>query len=129
MLSTPPAFILSQDRTLIKRSLLRKAYKLLRNLSLLKLTKVVCLVSFKLTSFNSFTKTYCLGSCIFRYSQDSLMNHFKILKEFQGCLSIQLSKIYFSNPVFICVSSLVCYRLPRRLVYNIKVIISCQQLF
>ena len=78
-----------------------KPYKLLRNLSLLKLTKVVCLVSYKLTSLNSFTKTYCLGSCIFRYSQDSLMNHFKILKEFQGCLSIQLSKIYSSNPVFI----------------------------
>ena len=108
VLSTPPAFILSQDQTLIK----------------------VCLVSYKLTSLNSFTKTYCLGSCIFRYSQDSLMNHFKILKEFQGCLSIQLSKICITQTQHLSgVLSLICYRLPRRLVYNIIRYTHCQQLF
>ena len=108
VLSTPPAFILSQDQTLIK----------------------VCLVSYKLTSLNSFTKTYCLGSCIFRYSQDSLMNHFKILKEFQGCLSIQLSKICITQTQYLSgVLSLICYRLPRRLVYNIIRYTHCQQLF
>ena len=90
----------------------------------------VCLVSLKLTSLNSFTKTYCLGSCIFRYSQDSLMNHFKILKEFQGCLSIQLSKIYITQTQYLSgVLSLICYRLPRRLVYNIIRHTHCQQLF
>ena len=92
--------------------------------------KKVCLVSYKLTSLNSFTKTYCLGSCIFRYSQDSLMNHFKILKEFQGCLSIQLSKIYITQTQYLSgVLSLICYRLPRRLVYNIIRYTHCQQLF
>ena len=73
---------------------------------------------------------YCLGSCIFRYSQDSLMNHFKILKEFQGCLSIQLSKIYIAQTQYLSgVLSLICYRLPRRLVYNIIRYTHCQQLF
>ena len=73
---------------------------------------------------------YCLGSCIFRYSQDSLMNHFKILKEFQGCLSIQLSKIYIAQTQYLSgVLSLICYRLPRRLVYNIIRCTHCQQLF
>ncbi len=109
VLSTPPAFILSQDQTLMKK---------------------VCLVSYKLTSLNSFTKTYCLGLCIFRYSQDSLMNHFKILKEFQGCLSIQLSKICIAQTQYLSgVLSLICYRLPRRLVYNIIRYTHCQQLF
>ena len=88
--------------------------------------------SFEQTSFNSLVsvKTYCLGSCIFRYSQDSLMNHFKILKEFQGCLSIQLSKIYITQTQYLSgVLSLICYRLPRRLVYNIIRYTHCQQLF
>ena len=96
----------------------------------LKLNNDVCLVSYKLTSLNSFTKTYCLGSCIFRYSQDSLMNHFKILKEFQGCLSIQLSKNCIAQTQYLSsVLSLICYRLPRRLVYNIIRCTHCQQLF
>ena len=58
------------------------------------------------------------------------MNHFKILKEFQGCLSIQLSKIYIAQTQYLSgVLSLICYRLPRRLVYNIIRYTHCQQLF
>ena len=58
------------------------------------------------------------------------MNHFKILKEFQGCLSIQLSKIYIAQTQYLSgVLSLICYRLPRRLVYNITQSTCCQQLF
>ena len=58
------------------------------------------------------------------------MNHFKILKEFQGCLSIQLSKIYIAQTQYLSgVLSLICYRLPRRLVYNIIRCTHCQQLF
>ena len=58
------------------------------------------------------------------------MNHFKILKEFQGCLSIQLSKIYVAQTQYLSgVLSLICYRLPRRLVYNIIRFTHCQQLF
>ena len=55
---------------------------------------------------------------------------FKILKEFQGCLSIQLSKIYIAQTQYLSgVLSLICYRLPRRLVYNIIRYTHCQQLF
>ena len=58
------------------------------------------------------------------------MNHFKILKEFQGCLSIQLSKICITQTQYLSgVLSLICYRLPRRLVYNIIRYTHCQQLF
>ena len=58
------------------------------------------------------------------------MNHFKILKEFQGCLSIQLSKICIAQTQYLSgVLSLICYRLPRRLVYNITRSTCCQQLF
>ena len=58
------------------------------------------------------------------------MNHFKILKEFQGCLSIQLSKIYIAQTQYLSgVLSLICYRLPRRLVYNIISDLICQELF
>ena len=58
------------------------------------------------------------------------MNHFKILKEFQGCLSIQLSKICIAQTQYLSgVLSLICYRLPRRLVYNIIRCTHCQQLF
>ena len=58
------------------------------------------------------------------------MNHFKILKEFQGCLSIQLSKICITQTQYLSgVLSLICYRLPRRLVYNIIRHTHCQQLF
>lgn len=58
------------------------------------------------------------------------MNHFKILKEFQGCLSIQLSKICIAQTQYLSgVLSLICYRLPRRLVYNIIRSTHCQQLF
>ena len=58
------------------------------------------------------------------------MNHFKILKEFQGCLSIQLSKICIAQTQYLSgVLSLICYRLPRRLVYNIIRYTHCQQLF
>ena len=58
------------------------------------------------------------------------MNHFKILKEFQGCLSIQLSKICITQTQYLSsVLSLICYRLPRRLVYNIIRCTHCQQLF
>ena len=58
------------------------------------------------------------------------MNHFKILKEFQGCLSIQLSKNYIAQTQYLSgVLSLICYRLPRRLVYNIIRCSHCQQLF
>ncbi len=58
------------------------------------------------------------------------MNHFKILKEFQGCLSIQLSKICIAQTQYLSgVLSLICYRLPRRLVYNIIRCSHCQQLF
>ena len=58
------------------------------------------------------------------------MNHFKILKEFQGCLSIQLSKNYITQTQYLSgVLSLICYRLPRRLVYNIIRFTHCQQLF
>ena len=130
MLSTPPAFILSQDQTLIKYVLLHKTFKSYFVTPRCFSKHQVCLVSLKLTSLNSFTKTYCLGLCIFRYSQDSLMNHFKILKEFQGCLSIQLSKICIAQTQYLSgVLSLICYRLPRRLVYNIIRYTYCQQLF
>ena len=130
MLSTPPAFILSQDQTLIKYVLLHKTFKSYFVTPRCFSKHQVCLVSLKLTSLNSFTKTYCLGSCIFRYSQDSLMNHFKILKEFQGCLSIQLSKIYIAKTQYLSgVLSLICYRLPRRLDYNITTSHICQHLF
>ena len=55
---------------------------------------------------------------------------FKILKEFQGCLSIQLSKICIAQTQYLSgVLSLICYRLPRRLVYNIIRFTHCQQLF
>ena len=58
------------------------------------------------------------------------MNHFKILKEFQDCLSIQLSKICITQTQYLSgVLSLICYRLPRRLVYNIIRYTHCQQLF
>ena len=58
------------------------------------------------------------------------MNHFKILKEFQGCLSIQLSKICITQTQYLSsVLSLICYHLPRRLVYNIIRCTHCQQLF
>ena len=58
------------------------------------------------------------------------MNHFKILKEFQGCLSIQLSKNCIAQTQYLSgVLSLICYRLPRRLVYNIIRSTHCQQLF
>ena len=58
------------------------------------------------------------------------MNHFKILKEFQDCLSIQLSKICITQTQYLSgVLSLICYRLPRRLVYNIIRCTHCQQLF
>ena len=58
------------------------------------------------------------------------MNHFKILKEFQGCLSIQLSKNFIAQTQYLSgVLSLICYRLPRRLVYNITRSTCCQQLF
>ncbi len=67
---------------------------------------------------NSFTKTYCLGSCIFRYSQDSLMNHFKILKEFQGCLSIQLSKNFIKCYQLFLADSLIRISLPFLFVKN-----------
>ena len=58
------------------------------------------------------------------------MNHFKILKEFQDCLSIQLSKNCIAQTQYLSgVLSLICYRLPRRLVYNIIRSTHCQQLF
>ena len=57
------------------------------------------------------------------------MNRFKILKEFQGCLSIQLSKNCSQTQYLSGVLSLICYRLPRRLVYNITQSTHCQQLF
>ena len=47
------------------------------------------------------------------------MNHFKILKEFQGCLSIQLSKNFIK-----------CYQLSRRqLNQDIIAVLVCQELF
>ena len=58
------------------------------------------------------------------------MNHFKILKEFQGCLSIELAEICIAQTQYLSgVLSLICYRLPRRLVYNIIRCSHCQQLF
>ena len=54
MLSTPPAFILSQDQTLIKYVLLHKTLKSYFVTPRCFLKHQVCLVSLKLTSFNSF---------------------------------------------------------------------------
>ena len=54
MLSTPPAFILSQDQTLIKYVLLRKTLKSYFVTPRCFSKHQVCLVSLKLTSFNSF---------------------------------------------------------------------------
>ena len=54
VLSTPPAFILSQDQTLIKYVLLRKTLKSYFVTPRCFSKHQVCLVSLKLTSFNSF---------------------------------------------------------------------------
>ena len=54
VLSTPPAFILSQDQTLIKYVLLHKTLKSYFVTPRCFSKHQVCLVSLKLTSFNSF---------------------------------------------------------------------------
>ena len=99
----------------------------------------VCLVSLKLTSFNSFL-ILCLrihSIAWMMFTKDVyliLMNyctHLEILKKnFQGCLSVQLSKfIAFKLSIYLCLRSFCVAHLSWRLDYNITCYLLCQHFF
>ena len=139
VLSTPPAFILSQDQTLIKYVLLHKTLKSYFVTPRCFSKHQVCLVSLKLTNFNSFL-ILCLrihSIAWMMFTKDVyliLMNyctHLEILKKnFQGCLSVQLSKfITLKSSIYLCLRSFCVAVVSRRLDYNSTTHHICQQLF
>ena len=111
VLSTPPAFILSQDQTLIKYVLLRKTLKSYFVTPRCFLKHQVCLVSLKLTSFNSFL-ILCLrihSIAWMMFTKDVYLipmnycTHLEILKRiFKVVFLFSYQSSLFSNPVFIC---------------------------
>ena len=130
MLSTPPAFILSQDQTLVKSVCIQFRINILANSSLFT---VVWFLTVRSTASSS--KLRFSLSWLRQYSQASLSES-KLSKPLLCSCSLRFSKIFllkkFSRVIVVycsIIKVLFAVLFKRQLLYFIKSFSLCQELF
>ena len=122
VLSTPPAFILSQDQTLMFY-ILQLSLRDSRKYNCLQLLPKECLIPFKIT-LGYFSVYYCLNFCSYELSFQTLL-----ITEFQGFAYVLLKNLHACILFSYQCSSPSLISCSRQLLYIIICCFLCQQLF